>query len=51
MDLAREPREPFMLDQGHVAVPTGLGLGVSPIPDILRELTTSTVWISADALR
>ncbi|WP_129666063.1 o-succinylbenzoate synthase [Phytoactinopolyspora endophytica] len=43
--------EPFVLDQGHVAVPTGAGLGVNPIPEILRELTTTVEWIDADASR
>ncbi|MFT4230881.1 MAG: o-succinylbenzoate synthase [Microbacterium sp.] len=32
---------PFVMDAGHLAVPTGPGLGVTPIPEILDELTTS----------
>ncbi len=32
---------PFHLEDGHLAVPTGPGLGVSPIPDVLAAATTS----------
>ncbi|MEV7634393.1 o-succinylbenzoate synthase [Microbacterium sp. NPDC089318] len=32
--------EPFVLDDGFIKVPTGPGLGVGPVPDILRELST-----------
>ena len=32
---------PFVLEDGHVRVPTGPGLGVEPDPDVLTELTTS----------
>lgn len=34
--------EPFVLEGGHIRVPTGPGLGVEPIPDILKELTMRT---------
>lgn len=34
--------EPFVLEDGHVRVPTGPGLGVTPDPAVLAELTTST---------
>jgi O-succinylbenzoate synthase len=37
--------EPFRLDQGHLAVPTGPGLGVEPIPDLLDEVTVRTEWL------
>ena len=37
--------EPFVLRDGHVDVPTGAGLGVTPIPEILDELTTWKHWI------
>jgi O-succinylbenzoate synthase len=40
-DLTR----PFVLQDGHLAVPTGPGLGVEPVPDILRSVTTATEWI------
>jgi O-succinylbenzoate synthase len=32
---------PFRLEDGHLAVPTGPGLGVTPDPDALAEVTTS----------
>ena len=32
---------PFVLEDGHVRVPTGPGLGVEPDRDVLAELTTS----------
>ena len=31
---------PFVLDDGRLAVPTGPGLGVSPIPEQLERFTT-----------
>lgn len=43
---ARDITPPFVLAEGHVAVPTGPGIGVSPIPDVLAEVTTDTSWIS-----
>jgi O-succinylbenzoate synthase len=42
---ARDITPPFVLEAGHVAVPTGPGIGVSPIPDVLAEVTTDTSWI------
>jgi o-succinylbenzoate synthase len=33
--------EPFVLRDGRLEVPVGPGLGVEPIPDVLREVTTS----------
>lgn len=41
-DLTR----PFVLQDGHVAVPPGPGLGVEPIPDILEARTASTEWLT-----
>ncbi|TKK78983.1 o-succinylbenzoate synthase [Herbidospora galbida] len=38
--------EPIVLVDGHVAVPTGPGLGVAPIPDLLERVTTSVEWIA-----
>jgi O-succinylbenzoate synthase len=43
----RDVTEPFVLDDGTLHVPTGPGIGVSPLPDVLEEITTSTEWISA----
>ncbi|GAA2874616.1 o-succinylbenzoate synthase [Streptosporangium fragile] len=37
---------PFELHDGHLTVPTGPGIGVDPVPDILREVTVSTEWIA-----
>lgn len=33
--------EPFVLRDGHLTVPTGPGLGVTPIPTVLDEVTTT----------
>ncbi|GAA3257617.1 o-succinylbenzoate synthase [Dactylosporangium siamense] len=32
---------PLVLENGHIRVPTGPGLGVTPIPEILDEVTTA----------
>jgi o-succinylbenzoate synthase len=37
---------PFVLVDGHLPVPTGPGIGVEPIPDVLREVTTATEYIA-----
>lgn len=37
--------EPFVLADGQIAVPTGPGLGVTPIPEILESVTTSAEWL------
>ena len=39
--------DPFVLEDGHLAVPRGPGIGVEPIPDVLEGLTTSAQWIPA----
>jgi O-succinylbenzoate synthase len=39
--------EPFVLDAGHVAVPTGPGLGRDPLPDLLTARTTAVEWLPA----
>jgi O-succinylbenzoate synthase len=38
--------EPFVLDDGHLDVPTSPGLGVTPIADRLDEVTTSSEWLT-----
>lgn len=38
----RDVTPPFVLADGRLAVPSGPGLGVSPIPEVLDELTTHT---------
>ncbi|MGW3561021.1 amino acid racemase [Streptomyces sp. NPDC000963] len=40
--FARDVTEPFVLTEGHLDVPTGPGLGIEPLPDVLKEVTTST---------
>jgi o-succinylbenzoate synthase len=37
--------EPFVLDDGHLAVPTGPGIGVTPRDDELAAVTTWTEWL------
>jgi len=41
----RDITTPFVLDGGHLAVPTGPGLGVEPLADELEAVTTSTEWL------
>ncbi len=38
---------PFVVENGAVAVPTGPGLGVEPLPDVLADVTTTTEWVPA----
>jgi O-succinylbenzoate synthase len=37
----RDVTAPFLLEAGHLRVPEGPGIGVTPEPDVLAELTTS----------
>nr|WP_221375349.1 o-succinylbenzoate synthase [Actinoplanes polyasparticus] len=37
--------EPFVLQDGHLPVPTGPGLGVEPLPEVLADITTATEWL------
>ena len=39
--------EPFVLEDGRIRVPTGPGLGVEPIPEILDKVTTAVETIGA----
>lgn len=43
---ATDITEPFVMVDGHLAVPQGPGLGVAPIREILEELTTSVEWVA-----
>ena len=43
---AADITEPFVLDGGHLGVPTGPGLGVAPMPDRLAEVTTAAEWLT-----
>jgi len=38
--------EPFLLAAGQLAVPTGPGSGVSPVPELLDEVTTGVEWLT-----
>lgn len=38
--------EPFVLVDGHLPVPTGPGIGVTPLADELQAFTTGTEWVS-----
>ncbi|GHH64873.1 o-succinylbenzoate synthase [Streptosporangium violaceochromogenes] len=37
---------PFVLQDGHLPVPTGPGIGVDPVADVLDAVTVSTEWIT-----
>jgi O-succinylbenzoate synthase len=37
---ARDITEPFVMEDGRLTVPTGPGLGVDVIPEVLRDVTT-----------
>jgi o-succinylbenzoate synthase len=43
--FSRDITRPFVLEDGHIRVPTGAGLGVDPDPAVLADVTTSTEWI------
>ncbi|EOD65419.1 o-succinylbenzoate synthase [Amycolatopsis vancoresmycina] len=38
--------EPFVLEAGRLPVPSGPGLGVTPIPGRLAEVTTAKSWLA-----
>ncbi|MFI6291576.1 o-succinylbenzoate synthase [Nonomuraea sp. NPDC050790] len=40
---------PFRLVDGHLAVPSGPGIGVSPIPDVLDAVTVAQDWVPVHA--
>jgi o-succinylbenzoate synthase len=44
---ATDITEPFVLEDGHLKVPTGPGLGVAPLGDELDAVTVSTQWCPA----
>lgn len=39
--FTRDITEPFVLVDGRIGVPTGPGLGVEPVPEVLEELTVA----------
>ena len=45
---AEDITEPFVLDDGRLAVPTGPGLGVAPVRDRLERFTTTKETIRRD---
>lgn len=42
---AEDLTEPFVLDDGMIAIPTGPGIGVTPIPERIEEATVHTVTL------
>jgi O-succinylbenzoate synthase len=43
----RDITDPFVLEDGHVRVPTEPGIGVEPDPDALAAVSVSTEWLTA----
>ncbi|BCJ48866.1 o-succinylbenzoate synthase [Actinoplanes sp. NBRC 14428] len=43
--FATDLTEPFVLEDGHLTVPSGPGLGVAPLAGVLDSVTTGTEWI------
>jgi O-succinylbenzoate synthase len=41
--------EPFVLKDGRLAVPTGPGIGVDPLPDVMAGMTVATEEIAVNA--
>ncbi|MBO3681943.1 o-succinylbenzoate synthase [Streptomyces sp. NEAU-YJ-81] len=39
--FAEDITEPFVLADGHLPVPTGPGIGITPLPDVLARFTTA----------
>jgi len=37
--------KPFVLENGHLAVPDAPGIGVDPLPAVLDEVTVSSQWL------
>lgn len=46
--FASDLTPPFVLEDGHLAVPAGPGIGVDVLPEALAEVTTSVVDIPTD---
>jgi O-succinylbenzoate synthase len=44
--FSRDVTPAFVLEDGCLRVPTGPGLGVEPIPEVLEELTTSVEYVN-----
>lgn len=43
--FATDVTEPFVLVDGHIDVPTGPGIGVDPIPEIVEKFAVSREWV------
>ncbi|MGH9068739.1 MAG: o-succinylbenzoate synthase [Acidimicrobiales bacterium] len=43
--FASDITAPFVLEEGHLAIPRGPGLGVDVRPDVLAGATTATEWL------
>ena len=41
--------EPFVLKDGRLAVPTGAGIGVDPLPDVMSGMTVAIEEIAVNA--
>ena len=46
--FATDITEPFVLEDGRLRVPSGPGIGVEPVSDILDECTVATELIRPD---
>ena len=46
---AQDVTEPFVLDDGQLPVPTGPGIGVDPIPEVLAGMTTDVIELSIES--
>jgi O-succinylbenzoate synthase len=44
---AQDITAPFVIDEGYIEIPTGPGVGVEPIPEILAEVTVQSTIIRA----
>jgi O-succinylbenzoate synthase len=45
---AQDVTEPFVLHDGMLSVPTGPGIGVTPLPEVLADRTVRTIELVAD---
>ena len=45
---AQDVTEPFVLHDGMLSVPTGPGIGVTPLPEVLADRTVQTIELVAD---
>jgi O-succinylbenzoate synthase len=43
--FATDLTAPFVLENGHLPVPAGPGLGVEPLAEVLEAVTTATQWL------